>query len=198
MGNTGHTLCHSGLYKLVVECSVCILKAPVAVKQRTGIRVCFYSLIQRLKDDRIVIVLTQYIGHNTPVTEIKDGAQVELMYLNALILFELRHIGKPFLIGFLRMELAVQQVFSKILRGFCLLGASTIIVLYSGSDIPDTADAQHSLIVDIDTVVMTQIVIQSPIAFIRAFRMDFLNLVGQMFILRNSAAQFPESQFIVS
>ena len=30
----------------------------------------------------VIIMLTQYIGHDTPVTEVKDGAEIELMYRN--------------------------------------------------------------------------------------------------------------------
>lgn len=49
-----------------------------------------------------------------------------------------------------------------------------------------------------DTMVMTQIIIESSVTFIRAFLMDLLNLVSQTFILRSSAAQFPGSPFVVS
>ena len=101
------------------------------------------------------IVLTEHIGHDTPVTEIQDGTQIEFMYLNALIPFEFCHIGKPFLIWFLRVELAVQQVFSKILGSLCPSGAATVIVLYSGADIFGPADAQHPFIIDVDAIVMT-------------------------------------------
>ena len=77
----------------------------------------------------------------------------EFMYLNALVPFEFCHIGKPFLIRFLRIELAVQQIFSKILRVLCPSGAAMVIVLYSGAYISGPADAQHSLVIDIDTTV---------------------------------------------
>lgn len=59
-----------------------------------------------------------------------------------------------------------------------------VIVLYGGADISGPADTQHSLVIDIDTIVMTEIVSQSPVTFIRAFQMDFLNLVGQLSVLR--------------
>ena len=77
------------------------------------------------------------------------------MYLNALIPFELRHIGKPFLIRFLCMELAVQQVFSKILRVLYPSAAATVIILHSGAYISGPTDTQYSLVIDIDTMVMT-------------------------------------------
>ena len=89
------------------------------------------------------------------------------------------------------MELAVQQVFSKILGTLCPSGAATVIVLYSGADIFDPADAQHPFIIDIDAIIMTEIVIQSPVTFIRVFQMNLFNLVGQFLILRSPVAQLP-------
>ena len=49
-----------------------------------------------------------------------------------------------------------------------------------------------------DTIVVTQIVIDSPIAFIRVFLMDPFNLVGQTFIFCGSAAQLPSGPFMIS
>jgi hypothetical protein len=75
-----------------------------------GIRGGLNSLVKGFIDEWVIIMFTQLIGHDAPVTEIQDGAQIKFMYLNTFIPFELRHIGKPFLIRFLRIELAVQQV----------------------------------------------------------------------------------------
>ena len=169
MGHTGHTLSHSSLYEFVVEGSACVLKASIAVEQRVGIWVRLNRFVQGFVNEWIIIALTQHIGHDAPVTEIQNGAQIEFMYFHALIPFKLCHIGKPFLIRLLRIELAVQQVFSKILRVLCPPCAATVIVLHSRSYIFGPADAQHSLVIDIDTMVMAQIVIQSPVAFIRTF-----------------------------
>ena len=191
VGHTGHTL--TSLYEFVVECSACVLEASIAVEQRMGIRVCLNSLVKGFVNE-----WTQHKGHDTPVTEIQNGAQIEFMYLDAFVPFELHHIGKPFLIRLLRIELAVQQIFSKILRVLCPSGAATVIVLHSGAYISGPADAQHSLVIDIDTMVMTQIVIKPPVAFIRTFRMNLLNLAGQLLILCSHVAQFPRSPFVVS
>ena len=139
------------------------------MEQRVGIWVRLNSFVKGFVNEWIIIALTQHIGHDAPVTEIQNGTQIEFMYFHALIPFELCHIGKPFLIRLLRIELAVQQVFSKILREFCPPCAATVIVLHSGSYIFGPADAQHSLVIDIDTMVMTQIVIQSSVTFIRTF-----------------------------
>ena len=198
VGYTGHTLCHSSLYEFVVERSACVLEASITVEQGMGIRVRLNSFVKGFANKWIIIVLTEHIGHDTPVTEIQNGTQIEFMYLNTLIPFEFCHIGKPFLIRLLCVELAVQQVFSKILGTLCPSGAATVIVLYSGADIFDPADAQHPFIIDIDAIIMTEIVIQSPVTFIRVFQMNLFNLVGQFLILRSPVAQLPGCPFVVS
>lgn len=167
VSHTGHTLSHSSLYKFVVEGSACVLETSITVKQRVGIWIRLNSFVKGFVNERIIIVLTQHIGHDTPVIEIQNSTQVKLPHLHALVPFEFCYIGKPFLIWFLRIELAVQQVFSKILRTFCPPGTASIIVLYSGAYIFCPANAQHPFIIDIDTMVMTQIVIKPPVSFIR-------------------------------
>ena len=112
--------------------------------------------------------------------------------------FELRYIGKPFFIWLLRMELAVQQIFSKILGSLCPSGTAVVIVFYGRADISSPADAQHSFVIDVDSIVMTQIIIQSPITFIRVFQIDSLNLIRQFLVLCSSVAQFPGCPFVVS
>ena len=87
--HAGHALHHSRLYELLVECSACILVASVAVEQRMCVRVELNSPVKGLEYERIVIALTQRIGHDAPVTEVQNSAQIELMYLNTLIPFEL-------------------------------------------------------------------------------------------------------------
>ena len=88
-----------------------------------GIRDGLNSLMEGLVNEWIIVPFAENIGHDTPVTEIPDGTQIELMYLNALIPFELRHIGQPFLIRFLCMELAVQEVGDEIPWIFSVLSA---------------------------------------------------------------------------
>ena len=149
--HTGHTLSHSSLYEFLVERSACVLEASIAVESRMGIQGCLNSLVKGFVNEWVIIALTQHIGHDAPVTEIQDGAQIKFMYLNTLIPFELRHIAKPFLIRLLRIELAVQQVRSKILEVLGLSGATTIIVFHGGAYISSPTDAQHSLVIDIDT-----------------------------------------------
>lgn len=55
---------------------------------------------------------------------------------------------------------------------------AVIIVFHSRPYISGPADPKHSLVIDMDAIIMAQIVIQSPVAFIRALRMDFFNFVS--------------------
>ncbi|EJW94631.1 hypothetical protein EVA_17260 [gut metagenome] len=91
------------------------------------------------------------------------------MYLRALILFELCHISKPFLIWLFRIELAIHQVFSYILKVLCPTYEAAVIVLHSRSYIFLPSRCASFLVIDINTIGMTQTVIQSPVAFIRTF-----------------------------
>ena len=95
------------------------------------VRVELNSFVKGLEYARIIIVLTHLIGHNAPVTEAQNGAQIELMYLDTLIPFVLRCIGQPFLVGLFRMKLAIEKIFNKMLRVLGLLGATVVIVFYS-------------------------------------------------------------------
>ena len=88
VSHTGHTLRHTSLHEFTVEYSACVLETSVAVEQRMCIRVGLHSPVKGLEYERIVIALTQRIGHNAPVTEVQNSAQIELMYLNTLIPFD--------------------------------------------------------------------------------------------------------------
>lgn len=165
------------LYKFLVECSACILVASVTVEQRACVWIELNSPVKGLEYERIVIALTQRIGRDAPVTEVQNSAQIKLMHLNTLIPFELRHISEPLLIGFVSVKLTAQQVFGKILRIPGLPGTAVVIIFHSRPYISGPADPQHSLVIDMDAIIMAQIVIQSPVVFIWAFRMDSFNLV---------------------
>ena len=162
-----------------------------------GFRVGLNSLVKSLVDKGIIIALADHIGHDTPVIEIQNGAQIELVYSNPLIPFELSHIGKPFLIGLCSIELAVQKVLSNMLGILGPPGTATPIVFHSGPNIPGPADTQHSFIIDMDTIVVTQIVIESSVALIWAFLVDLLDPVCQTLVLYSSAARFSQGPFMV-
>ena len=93
-------MCHPCLHEFVVECSVCILKASVTVEQGVSTWICLYSLIKGFEYKRVIVAFTNDIGHNTPIIEIQNGTEIDFMYFNTFIPFELGYIGQPFSFGF--------------------------------------------------------------------------------------------------
>lgn len=128
-----NTVCHTGHICIMPACTSfwwnarLVLVTSVTVEQRMCIWVALNGLVKGLEHKRIVIVLTQRIRHNTPVIEVQNSTQIELMYLNALVQFEFRHISELLLIGLISVKLAAQQVFSKILRIFGLPGTNVVM-----------------------------------------------------------------------
>ena len=198
MRHAGHTLRHACLYELVVESAVGVLEPSVAMKQGLCVRIGFHSLIKGLENQRVIVAFTEYIGHNTPLTEIQNGAQIELVNLCSLVPLEFCHIGEPLLIGLCGIKLPVQKIFGKILRIFCVSGAAAASVLDRGADVFDPADAEHPLVVDMDAAVMAQVIFEPPVTLIRTFLMDLLDRIRKAFILRGPPAQLPGSPFVVS
>lgn len=194
----GHTLRHTCLYELVVEGTVGILKPSVAVEEGMRVRIGFYSLIKGLENQRIIVALTEHIGHDTPVAKVENGAQIEFVHLSSFIPLEFCYIGKPLLVWLLCIKLPVQKVLSKILWVLRMSGAATVVIFHGRADISGPADAEHPFVIDMDTVVMTQIVIEPPVALIRTFCVDLLNLVRKSFIFGSSLAQLPGIPFVVS
>ena len=197
MAHTGHTLCHPGLLQFVMKSSASILVTSVAMKQGVCVWVGQNSFIKGPVNKRIVVAFAQHVGHDAPVAKIQNGAQIEFVRLNALIPSKLGHIGKPFFVGPRSIELAVQNVLRDIQRVLGLSGAAMAAVFHRGAYIFGPADAQHPLIIHMDAIVVTQIVIEPPIALIRAFLMDFFDLVSQALILLSSMAQFPTRPSVV-
>ena len=154
VGNAGHTLRHSGLYKFVVEGTVGILKSSVAVKQGMCVRIGLNCLVEGFENQRIVVALTKHIGHDAPVTEIQNGTQIEFVYLSSLIPLEFCYIGEPLLVGLCGIEPPVQKILGKILRIPRLPGTSAVVVFHGRAYISGSADAEHPLVIDMNVMVM--------------------------------------------
>ena len=197
MRHTGHTLRHSRLHELVVESAVGVLEPSVAMKQGMRIRIGLNSLIKGLENQRVIVAFTEYIGHNTPVTEIQNGAQIEFVNLGSLVPLEFCYISEPLLIGLCGIKLSVQKILGKILRIFCMSGAAMVVVLDRGADISDPADPEHPLVIDIDAVIVTQVVIESLVTLIRTFRMKLLNRICETLILCSPPAQLARGPFVI-
>jgi hypothetical protein len=84
--------------------------------------------------------------------------------------------------------LSVQKILGNILGILSLPGTAVVTVFHSRAYIFGTADAQHSLVIHMDTMVVAQIIIEPSVAFVRAFFVDLFNLVGQTLIFRSPTA----------
>ena len=131
MRHAGHTLRHPSLHKLVVEGTVGVLEPSVAVEQRMRVRIGLHSLVEGFENQWVIVVFAEYVGHDAPVTEIQNGAQVELVDLASLIPLEFCHISEPFFIWCFGSELPIKYVFSYILRVCSLSCASVVRILDS-------------------------------------------------------------------
>lgn len=174
-----------------------VLEAPVTMEQGMDIRIGLYRPVKGFEYQGIVIVFPNHIGHNTPVIEIQDGTKIDLVYLNTIVPLELRHISQPFLVGLVRMELAVQDVLSGILGILGGYGTAMIAVLDGGLDVPDPADPEDPLVTYMDPMVMLQFVPDPPVALIRAFLMNLFYLFRNLLVFRSSVAQFAGCPFVV-
>ena len=161
------------------------------------VRIGLHSLVKGLENQRIVIAFAEHVEHNAPVAKVEDGAQIEFLYLHALKPLEFSHIGEPLLIGLCGIKLPVQKVFGKILRVLRSPRAAMVVVLDRGTDISGPADAEHSLVIDVDTVVMPQFVIDAPVALVRALRVNLLDLFRKRRVLYSTGTQFAGCPLIV-
>ena len=160
--------------------------------------ICLYSLIKGFEYERVIVAFTNDIRHNTPIIKVQNGTEIDLVYFSSLIPLEFGHIGQPFFIWLFGVELAIQQVFSQMLRVSGTPGTAVVTVLHGRPDISGPADTKHSLIIDMDTVVMAQIIIEPAITLVRVFRMNFLDLICQPLILCGSAALLSSCPLMVS
>lgn len=198
LSHAGHALHHAGLLQLVMEGSIGILKAPITMKQRMSVRIGFHGPVKGLKNQGVVIPATYHKGNNTTVIEIQDRTEIDLVYLKALIPFELCYICKPFLIWLVRMEVSVKDIFGYVLWILCPYCAAVVIVLDGGLDALSPADAENALVVHMNMFVVTQVVIDAAVTFIRAFHIDLLNFLRKLLVLYCSDASFPGCPTMVS
>ena len=132
-----------------------------------------------------------------PVTEIQNGAQIELVDFISIIPLKFCHISEPLLIGFCGIKLPVQKIFGKVLRIFCVSGAATVVIFHGRAYISGLADAEYPLIIDVDTVVMAQVIVETPVTLIRTFLVDLLKRVRKAFVLCSPLTQFTGSPLVV-
>ena len=69
-----HTLGHACSFQLCVEDPICILEPSVAVEQRMDVRGFCHSLVKGLKNQCVIVPVTNDEGHDTSVKEIQYRA----------------------------------------------------------------------------------------------------------------------------
>lgn len=117
LSHPGHTLCNASCSQLVMEDLSGIGAAPVAVEQRAGSGIALQCLSQSAMDQGSVVGVPDDKGNDAPVTQIQDGAQVELAHVGARIVVKLRHIGEPLFVGAVGVKLAVQHILRQLSGG---------------------------------------------------------------------------------
>ena len=162
-----------------------------------SIRVVLHCVLKGLKHQRIVVAVTNHVTDDSAVIEVQNGAKIYLVYLNALIPFEFRYVGKPFFIRLIRIELSVEQILGYVLWALCLPRATVAAVLDGGLNALGAADTQNAFVIDMYIVVMTQFVIDAPVALVRALRVNLLDLFRKRRVLYSTGTQFAGCPHIV-
>ena len=128
--NTGHTLRHSGIQQLLVEYSAGVLESSITVEQRVCIWIFQNGFIQGIKNKLIVISVTNDITDDSPVTQVKDGTQIEFVDDRTFIPLKLCHIGQPLFIWPSCPELPVQKILCCYLWVESVFGAALLPELH--------------------------------------------------------------------
>ena len=186
----GHTLSHPCRFQLCVKSAVCILKSSVAVEDGIGIWICLYGSIKCIIYQRVVVVVSDDIGNDTSVIEIKNGTEIDLVFFAILVPLELRNIRQPFLIRLVCMEVPVKNIFCQILRILCIPGTAVVCILDGGLYVTAATDPQSTLVADSDIMIPFQIVSNASVTFVRAVRMDLFGEIRNALVLFLSLGQF--------
>ena len=88
------------------------------------------GFIQGIKNKIIVIPVTNDITDDSPVTQVKDGTQIEFVNDRTFIQLELCHIGQPLFIWPSCPELSVQKILCCYLRVRSVFGAALLPELH--------------------------------------------------------------------
>ena len=166
------------------------MKAAITVEKWMSVRIGLYGPVKGLKDQRIIVAITDHKGNNTTVIEVQNSTEIDLVHLNALIPFELCYIGQPFFVGFLCMKIAVKKILGYILWIFCMPRAAVVVVLDGGFDALSPADAKNSFVVYMNMLVVLQIVIDATVALVRVLHVDLLDLLRNLLVLHGPGAPF--------
>jgi len=192
MADTGHALRHAVFHELCMERAARVLEASVAVEQGMRSRILGHCLIKRIEHETVIVMVAYLERYDPLVAEVEDSAQVELVRILNVPVFELRDVRYPFLIWFVCMKLPVQDVLCRVLRMSCGSRAAVMPSLYARLDAKYTHEAQSALVVDTLAVCRGSIeVIGNPaVALGWVCLVKFLDLSSQPFVLLFARALF--------
>lgn len=88
------------------------------------------SFIKRVKNQLVVISVTNNIADDSPVTQIENRTQIELVDNWTFIPLELRYIGQPLFVGMPRPEFPVQTILCCYLRVRSISGTTLFSELH--------------------------------------------------------------------
>lgn len=173
--NTGHTLCHSGIQKLLVEGSAGVLESSVTVEQRVCIQIFQNSLIQHIENEFVIVSVPNNVADDSPITQIKNCTQIELVDNWTVVPLELCYIGQPLFVGMPRPEFPVQKILCCHLRVRSIFGTALLSEFYGRLDMKHPAEMQNPLIAGQNIVVLLQIITDVAMSFIRMLLINLLN-----------------------
>ena len=158
-----------------MEGSAGVLESTVAVEQRVCIRIFQNSFIKRVKIQLVVISVTNNIADDSPVTQIENLTQIELVDNWTFIPLELRYIGQPLFVGMPRPEFPVQKILRCYLWVRSIFGTALLSEFYGRLDMKHPAEMQNPLIAGQNIVVLLQIITDAAMSFIRMLLINLLN-----------------------
>ena len=159
--------------------------------------VLLHSLSECVKNQRIVIAITDHIGHDSTVIQIKNGAQINFMDSVSFIPFKLCYVCHSFQIWRRGVEVTIQNVFGQILWTVGMACTTVVTILDGGTNLFDAADAQHTFVINMDMIVMIQVISYPAITFNGILHVDLFNLFCQLFIFYGTWAFLPRKPLIV-
>ena len=157
----------------------------------------FHSCVQRVKYQGIVVMVADDVSNDSVVIQVKYRAEIHLIYIRSFVPLELCHIRQPLLIRHIGMELPVQPILCVILRIGSLPGTAVVLVLNGGLDIQAAADAQYPFLVHIYLVVMSQIILDPAVAFVRILCMNLLHKFRNLLVFQLPGALFAAKPAVV-
>lgn len=112
-----------------------------------SLRIGGNSLVKGLKNQGVVVGITDDERHDSPVIEIQNGTEIELVLLGSDVILELCHVSQPFFVWFARIKLTLQNIRCQILRVGSLPCTAMVAVLDGRFNSFGSANAQHSLVI---------------------------------------------------